>query len=151
MANVTNTPEKKPEIKIVGTVDFYGFVDNYNKDGKEYVLAIKDYTIKDYDAETVKSWYDNDKDNGKLPAVYVELNKGNNPDMIYFRSDYPVDTIQIVKDGNVEPTKIDYNPDLKGLRVMMTMYRQFIGAIAMKELPPEYKRIAFDASEFDDL
>lgn len=151
MAGVMATVEKKPEIKIVGTVDFYGYVDNFNKDGKEYALAIKDYEIINYDPEIVKAWYDNDSDKGKLPGMYEKLNKGEKPDVLYFRSEYPVNTIQIVKDGKVEPVTIDYSPDLKGHRVKMTMYRQFIGYIAMKELPEEYKRIAFDASEFDDL
>ena len=148
---MANEKEKKPAIKIRGTVDFYGYVDNFNKDGKEYVIAFRDYDILNYDPETVKAWYDTDADKGKLPGIYEALNKGEKPDVVYFRSEFPVDTIQIVKNGEVEPTKIDYNPDLKGHRVIMTLYRQFIGDIAMKELPPEYKRIAFDATEFDDL
>lgn len=152
MANATTPVEKKPEIKIRGTVDFYGYVDNFNKDGKEYVLAIRDYDILNYDPDVVAGWYkDKDGKPQKLPAIYEKLNKGEKPESIYFRSEYPVDNIQIVKDGTVEPVKIDYSPDLKGMRVIMTMYRQFIGYIAMKELPPEYKRVAFDASEFEDL
>lgn len=152
MANATTPVEKKPEIKIKGTVDFYGYVDNFNKDGKEYVLAIRDYDILNYDPATVASWYkDKDGKQQKLPTVYEMLNKGEKPELIYFRSEYPVDNIQILKNGTVEPIEIDYSPDLKGMRVSMTMYRQFIGYIAMKELPPEYKRVAFDASEFDDL
>ena len=149
MAN--EVKEKKPEIKIRGTVDFYGYVDNFNKDGKEYVIAFRDYEILNYDVDVVKSWYDNDSDKGKLPGMYEALNKGEKPETLYFRSAFPVSEIQLVKNGEVEPVTIDYNPDLKGHRVIMTMYRQFIGHIAMKELPAEYKRIAFDASEFDDL
>lgn len=152
MANATTPVEKKPEIKIKGTVDFYGYVDNFNKDGKEYVLAIRDYDLLNYDPEVVAGWYkDKDGKPQKLPALYEQFNKGKRPETVYFRSEYPISNIQLVKDGNVEPVEIDYSPDMKGKRVIMTMYRQFIGYIAMKELPPEYKRVAFDASEFDDL
>ena len=36
-------------------------------------------------------------------------------------------------------------------RIIMSYYRAYIGVIAVGELPPEYKRVAFDASEFEGL
>lgn len=149
MAN-NNAPVKP--VKVRGTVEFYGYVDNYNKDGKEYVLKLSNYDFVNYDPNVVFDWYkDKDGKQQKFPTMFEELNAGHNPEFLYFRSDYPIDTIQIKKDDHVEAVKIDYKPDLTGKRIVMTMYKQFIGAIGMKELPPEFKKIAFDATEFDDL
>lgn len=149
MAN-ENAPVKP--VKVRGTVEFYGYVDNYNKDGKEYVLKLSNYELLNYDPDVVFGWYkDKEGKQQKLPEMFEKLNKGNNPEFLYFRSEYPIDTIQIKKDDHVEAVKIDYKPDLTGKRIVMSMYKQFIGAIGMKELPPEFKKIAFDATEFDDL
>lgn len=156
---MANNEERKP-IKVVGEVEFYGKVDTYNKrEGKlkegdpekEYCLTLKNYKFKDLDPEEVKKWYTDDKGKTKLPGMWDDILNGKEPELLYFKSNYPVESFQIVVDGNIVETKIDYSPDLKGRKVSMTCYKQYIGAIAIKELPPEYKRIAFEASEFDDL
>lgn len=164
MATNKTTEERKP-IKVVGTVLFYGKTDTYNKKNgklkegdpeKEYLLAIKDYQIKNWDIEQINKWYTNDRGKVELPNMYEDLKaymdgEGDAPEILYFKSQYPVDHFQIIEDSTVVDKEIDYNPDLSGCRISMSMYRQYIGQIAIKELPPEYTRIAFDAIEFDEL
>ena len=70
MANKTIAEERKPKIVVKGIVDFYGHVDNYNKDGKEYVLTLRDYSFSNLDAEEVKSWYTNEKGKTDLPTQW---------------------------------------------------------------------------------
>lgn len=153
------TSERKT-IKVIGVVEFYGKVDTYNKKNgklkegepeKEYMLVLKDYELKGFDEDEVKKWYTNDRGKVELPSMYEDIIDGDMPDLLYFHSQYPIDTFQTLKDGNVVEKKIDYNPDLKGCRVSMAMFRQYIGRVAIAELPPEYSPIAFDAGEFADL
>lgn len=155
MANKKVAEERKPSIMVKGIVDFYGYVDNYKKDGKEYVLTLKDYEILNLDEEEVKSWYTNEKGKTELPAQWEAILNGDNPEKLFFRSNYPIkkfQTLEEVDGKKIVVTKdIDYNPDLKGCSVKMTCYRQFIGSIAIKELPPEFKKVAFNADEFTDL
>ena len=147
MAKEINKP-----IKVKGVVEFYGYVDNYNKNGKEYVLTIKDPEFMDVSKELIEKWYTDDKGRTDIPDQYEKILKGEKMEKVYFRSKSPIDRFQIKnKNGEVEEIKIDYSPDLTGKKIVMVMYRQYIGSIAIKELPPEYKRIAYDASEFDDL
>ena len=147
MAKEINKP-----MKVKGVVEYYVYADNYNKDGKEYVLAIKDPEFVDVAEELIKKWYTDEK-SGRvdIPDLYKNILDGKKIEVAYFRSKKPIDRFQIIKNGEVEEVKIDYSPDLTGKKISMVMYRQYIGAIAIKELPPEYKRIAYDASEFDDL
>lgn len=155
MASKKIAEERKPKILVKGLVDFYGHVDNYNKDGKEYVLTLKDYEFSNLDAEEVKSWYTNERGKTELPAQWESILNGEKPERLFFRSNYPVkkfQTLDEVDGEKVVVTKdIDYNPDLKGCVVRMTCYRQYIGSIAIKELPPEFKKVAFEAGEFEDL
>ena len=76
---------------------------------------------------------------------------GKRPEKMYFKSQYPIDTFQILEDGIVVDKKIDYSPDLNGCRISMTLNHKYIGRIAIAELPPKYTPITFDASEFDEL
>lgn len=138
-------------MKVTGVVEFYGYVDNYNKNGKEYVLTIKDPVFKDVSKELIEKWYTDDKGRVDIPDQYEKILKGEKLEKVYFRSKTPIDRFQVVKNGDVEEVKIDYSPDLTGKKISMVMYRQYIGSIAIKELPPEYRRIAYDASEFDEL
>lgn len=155
MANKKIAEERKPKIMVKGVVDFYGHVDNYNKDGKEYVLTLKDYEFTNLDPEEVKSWYTNERGKTDLPAQWESILNGDTPEKLFFRSNYPVKKFQTLEEVNgvkqVVTKDIDYNPDLKGCEIKMTCFRQYIGSIAIKELPPEFKKVAFDASEFDDL
>lgn len=156
MANKKIAEERKPKIMVKGIVDFYGHVDNYNKDGKEYVLTLRDYSFTNLDAEEVKSWYTNERGKVDLPGQWDEiLNSKEMPEKLFFRSNYPIKKFQVLeeKDGvkSVVTKDIDYNPDLKGCEIKMTCFRQYIGAIAIRELPPEFKKVAFEADEFDDL
>lgn len=156
MPNKTNAEERKPSIIVTGTVDFYGLVDNYNKDGKEYVLTLKDYEFKNLDPEEIKSWYTNERGKVDLPGQWDDvLNSKEMPEKLFFRSNYPIKKFQIPVEENGEKKvvtqEISYSPDLKGKKIKMTCYRQYIGTVAIKELPPEFKKIAFEADEFDDL
>lgn len=148
---MANKEVNKP-MKVTGVVEFYGYVDNYNKDGKEYVLTIKDPVFKDVSEDLIKSWYTDDK-TGRvdMPDQYEKLLKGEKLEKFYLRSKKPVDRFQIIEGGEVKEIKIDYSPDLKDKKISMVMYKQYIGSIAIKELPPEYRKIAYDASEFDEL
>lgn len=152
--------ESKLTMKIVGVVEFYGKVDTYAKKNgklkegdpeKEFSLCIKDFEIRNLDPETIRGWYTNDRGKVELPADYEDLLDGKRPEKMYFKSQYPIDTFQILEDGNVVDKKIDYSPDLNGCRISMTLNRKYIGRIAIAELPPKYTPIAFDASEFDEL
>lgn len=155
MANKTIAEERKPKIVVKGIVDFYGHVDNYNKDGKEYVLTLRDYSFSNLNAEEVKSWYTNEKGKTDLPTQWEAILNGETPEKLFFRSNYPVKKFQVLEEVNGEKTvvtkDIDYNPDLKGKEIKMTVFRQYIGLIAIKELPPEFKKVAFNADEFADL
>lgn len=144
--------EVSKSMKVTGVVEFYGYVDNYNKDGKEYVLTIKDPVFKDVSKELIEKWYTDEK-SGRvdIPDQYKKILNGEKLDKAYFRSKKPIDRFQVLKDGEVEEIKIDYSPDLTDLKISMVMFRQYIGSIAIKELPPEYRKIAYDASEFSDL
>lgn len=146
MAKEINKP-----MKVKGVVEYYVYADNYNKDGKEYVLAIKDPEFVDVAEELIKKWYTDDKGRVDIPDLYQKILKGDKIEIAYFRSKKPIDRFQIINNGEVEEVKIDYSPDLTGKKISMVLYRQYIGAIAIKELPPEYKRIAYDAAEFEDL
>ena len=155
MAKAKIAEERKPKILVKGIVDFYGHVDNYNKDGKEYVLTLREYTFSNLDAEEVKSWYTNERGKTELPTQWDNILNGEMPEKLFFRSQYPIKKFQLLEEVNGEKTvvtkDINYNPDLKGCEIKMTCYRQYIGAVAIKELPPEFKKVAFNADEFADL
>ena len=86
-----------------------------------------------------------------MPDQYEKLIKGEKLEKFYLRSKKPIDRFQIIDHGEVKEVKIDYSPDLKDKKISMVMYKQYIGSIAIKELPPEYRKIAYDAAEFDEL
>lgn len=153
--------EQKKVMKILGTVEFYGKVDTYAKKNgklkegdpeKEYSLCIKDFKVQNLDPETVKGWYTNDRGKIELPEDYENILDGKLPEKMYFKSKYPINSFQLLKeDGSIVDEKIDYSPDLTEKKIAMTLDHKYIGRIAIKELPPKYTPIAFDASEFDEL
>lgn len=155
MANKKIAEERKTSILVKGVVDFYGHVDNYNKDGKEYVLTLRDYEFSNLDEEEIKSWYTNERGKTELPTQWENILNGDNPEKLFFRSNYPIKKFSVLEEVDGKKTivvkDINYNPDLKGLTIKMTCYRQYIGSIAIKELPPEFKKVAFNADEFSDL
>lgn len=155
MANKKIAEERKTAIVVKGVVDFYGHVDNYNKDGKEYVLTLRDYEFSNIDEEEIKSWYTNERGKTELPTQWENVLNGELPEKLFFRSNYPIKkfTTIVEEDGEKKlvTKEINYNPDLKGCVIKMTCYRQYIGSIAIKELPPEFKKVAFNAEEFEDL
>lgn len=155
MANAKTAQERNTKIIVKGLVDFYGYVDNYNKDGKEYVLTLKNYEFVNLDVEEVKSWYTNERGKTDLPGQWEAIINGTKPEKLFFRSNYPIKKFQTLEEVNGAKTvvtkDIDYTPDLKGCEIKMVCYRQYIGAIAIKELPPEYSKVAFNADEFADL
>ena len=147
---------ERGNMKVFGKVSFYGKVDTYDKKGKEYALTLEDWEIKDFDEDIVKGWYTDDKGKVNLPKQADELvdfynGKGEKPEKLYFRSQYPIDNVNILEDGEVKNVELDYAPDFNEVRIIMSFYRSYIGSVAVGELPPEYKRVAFDASEFEGL
>jgi hypothetical protein len=147
---------ERGNMKVFGKVSFYGKVDTYDKKGKEYALTLEDWEIKDFDEDIVNGWYTDDKGKVNLPKQADELvdfynGKGEKPEKLYFRSQYPIDNVNILEDGEVKNVELDYAPDFNEVRICMSFYRSYIGSVAVGELPPEYKRVAFDASEFEGL
>jgi hypothetical protein len=147
---------ERGNMKVFGKVSFYGKVDTYDKKGKEYALTLEDWEIKDFDEDIVKGWYTDDKGKVNLPKQADELvdfynGKGEKPEKLYFRSQYPIDNVNILEDGEVKNVELDYAPDFNEVRIIMSFYRSYIGSVAVGELPPEYKKVAFDASEFEGL
>ena len=149
---------ERGNMKVIGEVEFYGKVDTYDKKGKEYALSFINWEIKNWDTDIVKSWYTDDRGKLNLPKQAEELldffnGKGNKPEKLYFRSQYPISSVNKLNldTKEVESIELEYTPDFKGQRVIMSYYRSYIGMIGVNELPPEYKRVAFDASEFEGL
>ena len=86
MAKGNTANEAKKDMLVSGVCEFYGQTDNYDGDGKEYKLCIKDPEFKHLDWETIESWYTDKKGNVKLPKMYKDLKEGNTPDKVYFKS-----------------------------------------------------------------
>lgn len=147
---------ERGNMKVFGKVTFYGKVDTYDKKGKEYALTLENWEIKDFDEDIVRGWYTDDKGKVNLPKQADEIidfynGKGEKPAKLYFRSNYPITSVNVLENGEVKAVELDYSPDFNDQRIIMSFYRSYIGSIAVGELPPEYKRVAFDASEFEGL
>ena len=65
MAKGNTANEAKKDMLVSGVCEFYGQTDNYDGDGKEYKLCIKDPEFKHLDWETIESWYTDKKGNVK--------------------------------------------------------------------------------------
>ena len=147
---------ERGNMKVFGKVSFYGKVDTYDKKGKEYALTLESWEIKDFDEDIVEGWYTDDKGKVNLPKQAEEIinfynGQGEKPEKLYFRSQYPITSVNVLENGEVKNVELDYAPDFNDVRIIMSFYRSYIGSVAVGELPPEYKRVAFDASEFEGL
>ena len=147
---------ERGNMKVFGKVTFYGKVDTFDGKGKEYALRLENWEIKDFDEDIVKGWYTLDNGKVDLPDQAQTIidfynGKGEKPEKLYFRSKYPISNVNVLENGEVKNVELDYNPDFNDVRIIMSYYRAYIGVIGVGELPPEYKRVAFDASEFDGL
>ena len=140
--------EKAKTMTVSGTVDFYGYVDNFNGDGKEYKLAIKEPVFKNLDWDVIKNdWYKGKK----LPSMYEKLEKGEAVDMAYFKSSqYPITRVSVYNKEDGTITGVDVtNPQLKDMTVLMKLNKLYIGAIMTDSVPEEFKPSAF--ADVDDL
>ena len=138
----------KKEMLVTGQVDFYGYVDNYNGDGKEYKLAIKNPEFKNLDWDLIKNeWYKGKK----LPSMYEKLEKGEAIDMAYFKSSqYPITRISVYNKDEKTITSVDVtNPQLKDMTILMKLNKLYIGAIMTDSIPEEFKPSAF--ADVEDL
>lgn len=139
--------------KVKGIIDFYGYVDNYNGDGKEYTLAIKNPVFSDLDWEEINSLYTDDKGKLKLPKLYTQIQSGDIPEVVYFRSSqYPINKVSVYNKDTKEVTVHEVeNPALKGLPVVMKFKKQYIGSLLLDRVPEEFKPVAFSDDDLEDL
>lgn len=145
------TNEVKKDMMVSGVVDFYGYVDNYNNDGKEYKLAIKSPEFRNLDWDLIEEWYTDDKGKVKLPKLYKNLKDGKTPEMAYFKSSqYPISKVSVYnKEERTVSTVEVNNPQLKGMTVLMKLNKLYIGAIMTDAIPEEFQPTAF--ADVDDL
>ncbi len=141
----------KKDMLVSGVVDFYGYVDNYNGDGKEYKLAIKDPVFKNLDWDEIDEWFKDDKGKVKLPNLYKNLKDGKVPEMAYFKSSqYPITRVSVYDKETKTVKSVEVNnPQLKGMTVLMKLNKLFIGAIMTDAIPEEFKPTAF--ADVEDL
>ena len=141
----------KKDMLVSGVVDFYGYVDNYNGDGKEYKLAIKDPVFKNLDWDEINEWFKNDKGKVKLPNLYKNLKDGKVPETAYFKSaQYPITRVSVYDKETKTVKSVEVNnPQLKGMTVLMKLNKLFIGAIMTDAIPEEFKPTAF--ADVEDL
>lgn len=141
----------KKDMLVSGVVDFYGYVDNYNGDGKEYKLAIKDPVFKNLDWDEIGEWFKDDKGKVKLPNLYKNLKDGKVPEIAYFKSaQYPITRVSVYDKETKTVKSVEVNnPQLKGMTVLMKLNKLFIGAIMTDAIPEEFKPTAF--ADVEDL
>lgn len=141
----------KKDMLVSGVVDFYGYVDNYNRDGKEYKLAIKDPDFKNLDWDEINEWFKDDKGKVKLPNLYKNIKEGKVPEIAYFKSDrYPITRVSVYDKETKTVKSVEVtNPQLKGMTVLMKLNKLFIGAIMTDAIPEEFKPTAF--ADVEDL
>lgn len=141
----------KKDMLVSGVVDFYGYVDNYNGDGKEYKLAIKDPVFKNLDWDEIDEWFKDDKGKVKLPNLYKNVKEGKVPDIAYFKSaQYPITRVSVYDKETKTVKSVEVNnPQLKGMTVLMKLNKLFIGAIMTDAIPEEFKPTAF--ADVEDL
>lgn len=141
----------KKDMLVSGVVDFYGYVDNYNGDGKEYKLAIKDPDFKNLDWDKINEWFKDDKGKVKLPNLYKNIKEGKVPEIAYFKSaQYPITCVSVYDKETKTVKSVDVtNPQLKGMTVLMKLNKLFIGAIMTDAIPEEFKPTAF--ADVEDL
>lgn len=141
----------KKDMLVSGVVDFYGYVDNYNGDGKEYKLAIKDPDFKNLDWDEINEWFKDDKGKVKLPNLYKNIKEGKVPEIAYFKSaQYPITRVSVYDKETKTVKSVEVtNPQLKGMTVLMKLNKLFIGAIMTDAIPEEFKPTAF--ADVEDL
>lgn len=141
----------KKDMLVSGVVDFYGYVDNYNGDGKEYKLAIKDPDFKNLDWDEINEWFKDDKGKVKLPNLYKNLKEGKVPEIAYFKSaQYPITRVSVYDKETKTVKSVEVtNPQLKGMTILMKLNKLFIGAVMTDAIPEEFKPTAF--ADVEDL
>ena len=143
--------DTRKRMTVSGTVEFYGLKDNYNGDGKEYTLCIKDPKFNNIDWDQVDEWYKDEKGKIKLPGLYKDLKEGKKIERAYFKSaQYPITKVSVYnkEDKNVTQVEVN-NPQLAGLTCLMALKKQFIGAVMLDQIPEEFVPSAF--ADIEDL
>ena len=153
MAKGNTANEAKKDMLVSGVCEFYGQTDNYDGDGKEYKLCIKDPEFKHLDWDVIESWYTDKKGNVKLPKLYKDLKEGVTPDKVYFKSsNYPITRVSVYnkEDKTIKSVEVS-NPQLKDMTILMKLNKLYIGAIMTDAIPEEFHPTAFaDADELGD-
>lgn len=143
--------ENKKNIIVTGSVEFYGYVDNYDESGKEYVLNIKNPVFKNLDWDLINSWYEDSKGKVKLPKMYEALAAGNTPENVFFRSQYPVTHVTLYNKEDKTLSQVEVkNPQLKDMTIVMKVKKSYIGAIMVDKVPDEFTPTAFTAEDLDE-
>lgn len=114
---------------IEGTVAYYGLVDNYNKTGKEYNLAITNWKHLEpetpTESELLAAWYPTAR---SLPKQMASMISTAPSDKLYFKSNYPVNEVYVIGTGG-KPVKVsveDAGINLRGATVRMVVYKSYI-------------------------
>lgn len=133
---------------IKGTIGFYGKVDNYAGDGKEYCLRINNPEPVSIDAEAVEEAYPK-KGKYKRPAIVQRVLDQEKMEAAYFNSKYPITKVWVKKDGKIEEVAVT-NPELKDMEVLMTFTGPYIGSLLLNEVPSEFTPAPFQMEDFDE-
>lgn len=134
---------------VTGVVGFYGKVDNYNGDGKEYCLRIENPVFTDLDQEAINEvcTITRGKNKGKLLNFYQDLKDGKEIEAAYFHSSYPINKVYIVEGEELTQYEVK-NPELEGHKVKMMLNKTYIGSIVCDDLPSEYTGKPFNMEDF---
>lgn len=131
-ATEKNVTEKKLIPMVTGRVSFYGKLDNYKHNGKEFVLAIENPVFSGVTEEIVNDMYDTEnKPNAEIAKMYVKILSGEIPETAYFRSKYDVENVWY--NGNYMDVGDISNFSLNDAYIKMTLKKSYIGKICLLE------------------
>lgn len=134
--------DKKSIGTVTGVVQFYGKVDNYQGDGKEYCLCIEN-PVFSVDESVIKEIYPK-----KVPNIFKSVMAGENIERAYFNSAYPITKVSVADQKKTIEVK---NPELKGMKVNMILNKTYIGPVLCETTPEEFKPSGFSMDSFGSL
>ena len=122
----------KANIKVKGTVGFYGKVNELRGEGKVYRLVIEKPTFENLSEENLREMYSGDswKDN----SFYKDLMANGNVDVFMAHSNYPIDSVWV---GNEKISIGEYMEkfgeelSLNGAEIVMICRKGYIGQIKL--------------------
>lgn len=135
---------------IKGTIGFYGKVDNYKGDAKEYSLRIDNPEFINIDEAALEEAFPlpKSKKDRERPTKIQSILDHEAVEKMYFNSSYPINKVWVKKDGEITEHKFE-NPQLKDMEVLMTLTGVHIGSILLKEVPEEYNPAPFNMDDFE--